>query len=79
MTHILYGVVLESQGGGQQMNSFLKKESALEEIEKLKEEIVKQKVAGVKVYLSELDYDKHNNRLLSSSLINKESKLMHEC
>lgn len=72
----LYGVVIQFENGGQNMNSFLKEESAIEEVEKVIEAIGESGRKGLKVYLSELEYGKYNNRLLTNELINSESKLV---
>lgn len=71
----LYGVVVQFENGGQNMNSFMKEESAKNNIKEVIDHINKSKLKGMKVYLSELEYDEYKNSLLSSSLINEYSEL----
>lgn len=75
-TSILYAVVVKFQDGGEVMDSYLKVESALNKSKEIIEHIVKSKREGIKVYLSELEYDEYKNRLLTSDLINNESELL---
>lgn len=72
----IYCVVVEFDDGGQQMNSFLKKESALKESFMVVDDIINNDRKGIKVFLSELPYDKHNNLLLTNKLVNSESVLL---
>ena len=74
----LYSVVLKFSDGGENMNSFLIKDSAIEEANNTIELIKKSGKKGMKLYFSELKYDRYNNRLLSSNLINDESELLFE-
>lgn len=72
----LYGIVVEKDNGGQTLDSFLKKESALQRSEEIINHIKKNDIKNIKVYLSELDYDLQRNLLLSNKLINRNSKLL---
>ncbi|MCY9290937.1 hypothetical protein MOF05_21550 [Bacillus haynesii] len=74
----LYGVVLKSNNDGERMNSFLSKDSALNEAEKLVNLIKSSSKKGFKVYLSDLEYDEYKNVILSDSLINSNSELIFE-
>ncbi|MCY8318783.1 hypothetical protein ABE060_01375 [Bacillus rugosus] len=74
----LYGVVLKSNNDGERMNSFLSKDSALNEAEKLVNLIKSSSKKGFKVYLSDLEYDEYKNVILSDPLINSNSELIFE-
>ncbi|GIN69522.1 MULTISPECIES: hypothetical protein [Bacillus] len=74
----LYGVVLKSNNGGEKMSSFLFKDSALNEAEKLVSLIKSSSKKGFKVYLSDLEYDEYKNVILSDSLIDSNSELIFE-
>lgn len=76
MNSILYGVVVEFKDGGQNMNSFLKKESAISEADKLVKQAKSKDIKGLKIYFSELEYDEYRNKLISSKLVNNESELL---
>lgn len=76
--HILYGIVVERQDGGQTMDSYVKKESALKRSGEIIKHIKDNKVKGMKVYLSELDYDKKENVITASSLVNEGSELLYK-
>lgn len=75
---ILYGVVVKSNNGGENMDSFLIEKSALNRANEIIDAISSSNRKGFKVYLSELEYDEYKNRLLSSSLINDDSELLFE-
>lgn len=75
-SHILYGIVVERNDGGQTLDSYLKKESALKRSEEIIKHIKDNRVEGLKVYLSELDYDKKENVITASSLVNEGSELL---
>lgn len=72
----LYGIVVEKGNGGQTLDSFLKKESAIKRSEEIINHIKENDIKNIKVYLSELDYDPQRNLLLSNKLINSYSKLL---
>ena len=76
MNSILYGVVVEFKDGGQNMNSFLKKESAVSEANKLVKQAKDKQIKGLKIYFSELEYDEYRNKLISSNLVNNDSELL---
>lgn len=76
METILYGIVIEFENGGQQMENFLKEESAVKEGERVVKAVIDSGRKGLKVYLTELPYDKYNNRLLTSDLVNEGSRLL---
>lgn len=76
MNSILYGVVVEFKDGGQRMNSFLKKESAISEANKVVKQAKEKSIKGLKVYFSELEYDEYRNKLISSNLVNNDSELL---
>lgn len=77
-TDILYGVVVVSENGGQNMNSFLKEESATSNANEIIEAIKKVKKKNMKVYMSQLEYDSYNNRLLTTCLIDEYSELLFQ-
>lgn len=74
----LYGVVLRFPDGGVNMNSFMNKNSALAEASKLINQINISNKKGLRVFLSELEYDEYRNKILSDSLINDDSQLLFE-
>ena len=73
---ILYSIVVKFSDGGQVMDSFLKRDSAINRSKEIINHIQQAKRKGVNVYLSELRYDEYNNRLLTDKLINNESDLL---
>lgn len=74
----LYGVVIKFSDGGERMNNFLKKDSAINNSKEVIDHIIKNNITGIKVYLSKLEYDSWKNRLLTSELINSESELLFQ-
>ena len=72
----LYGVVIKFNNGGENMDSFLVKDSALDKAKEIINFIKLNNKKGIKVYLSELEYDEYNNRILSNSLISNQSELL---
>ncbi|WP_311078248.1 hypothetical protein [Paenibacillus polymyxa] len=76
---VLYAVVLVLDNGGQNMKSFEDEESAVSESNDLINAIKKSKRKGLKVYLSELEYDKDkNDRLVGSKFIDEYSELLFQ-
>ncbi|MDP9675208.1 hypothetical protein J2W97_001191 [Paenibacillus jamilae] len=76
---ILYAIVLVFENGGQNMKSFEDEESAVSESNVLIDAIKKSKRKGLKVYLSELEYDKDKNDcLVESKLIDEYSELLFQ-
>jgi len=75
---ILYGIVVENSGGGQTLDTYVKRESALDRAEEIIRHIKSNNIEGRRVYLSELEYDRARNVLTESSLIKKDSKLLYE-
>lgn len=78
MNKIIYAIVSVAGNGGQTMDSYLKEESAINRSKEIIEHIKNNKREGYKVYLSELEYDSYNNRILSDSLIDDESILLFQ-
>lgn len=76
VNNILYGVVVEYGTGGHTLDTYLNEDSAANRSKEIIDHIKTIGKESVKVYLSELEYDKHNNRILSDSLINSESELL---
>ncbi|WP_405169333.1 hypothetical protein [Paenibacillus sp. FSL H3-0286] len=76
---ILYALVLVFEDGGQNMRRFADEESAVSESNDLISAIKKSKRKGLKVYLSELEYDKDkNDRLVEANLIDEYSELLFQ-
>lgn len=77
-TDIIYSIVVKSSDGGMNMDSFLKRDSAINRSKEIINHISKSSKKGIQVYLSELKYDYSKNRILSESLINNDSELLFE-
>lgn len=76
---VLYALVLVNEKGGQNMKRFEDEKSAVSESEDLINAIKKSKRKGLKVYLSELEYDKDKNDLLvGSKLVDEYSELLFQ-
>ncbi|MNH75581.1 hypothetical protein D3C73_278250 [compost metagenome] len=76
---VLYAIVLVDEDGGQSMKSFEDEESAVSGSNVLINAIKKSKRKDLKVYLSELEYDKDkNDRLIGSKLIDEYSELLFQ-
>jgi len=70
--------VLKKQGK-QSIEIFSDKQTALIEINKMKQNIELLKIDNYKIYLSELNYDNKNNEILDKDWINETSILKVEC
>lgn len=70
--------ILKEQGK-QSVEIFSDKQTALIEINKMKQNIELLKIDNYKIYLSELNYDKEKNEILDNSWINDTSILKVEC
>ncbi|MOA35746.1 hypothetical protein D3C78_1572210 [compost metagenome] len=58
------------------MKSFLKEDEAISEANKVLD-ILKGSGRKIKVYFSELEYNKDNDRLVENKLINEDSELLY--
>lgn len=65
--------------GKQSVEIFSDKQTALIEINKMKQNIELLKIDNYKIYLSELNYDKEKNEILDDNWINDTSILKVEC
>ena len=72
----LHCVVVVFSDGGQNMNSFEKESSAIENSKEIIEHIKLKNLKGMKVYLSDLPYDYRKNLLLTSKLVDADSELV---
>jgi len=70
--------ILKEQGK-QSVEIFSDKQTALIEINKMKQNIELLKIDNYKIYLSELNYDKEKNEILDDNWINDTSILKVEC
>lgn len=70
--------ILKEQGK-QSVEIFSDKQTALIEINKMKQNIKLLKIDNYKIYLSELNYDKKKNEILDDNWINDTSILKVEC
>lgn len=78
-TTIVYGVVIEFDDLGQQINTFINYDEAIEASNNLINQIKSNNLKNINVYFSELEYDIYNNIILDENLINKYSKLLYKC
>lgn len=74
-----YGMVLVDDNGWEIAEIFMKKETALIEINKMKRTFEKVGHKGTKIYLSQLSYDVNSNKILDNQLVNQSSQLKVEC
>lgn len=70
--NVIHAVIIEWPDGGQQLNCFIKKESAVNEIAYIKN-ILKINPNNLKLYLSCLNYDYRKNLIIDTELINNRS------
>ena len=77
-TKTLYGVIIKFSNGGENMESFLIKDSAVKKANEIINLIRSSNKKGFKIYLSELEYNEYKNRILSEHLINDESELLFQ-
>lgn len=68
--NVIHAVIMEWPDGGQQLNCFIKKESAIEEITKLKN-VISTNPNNLKIYLTCLNYDFRKNLIVGSKWINE--------
>ncbi|MGJ7589062.1 hypothetical protein [Staphylococcus shinii] len=74
-----YGMVLVDDNGCEMVEIFMKKETALIEINKVKRTFEKVGHKGTKIYLSKLNYDVKSKKILDDKLVNQSSQLKMEC
>ncbi|MGP5096187.1 hypothetical protein [Staphylococcus equorum] len=79
MEKTVYGIVIINECGGETIESFSNKETALIEVNKMKRHFKLLNIQNVKVYLSELNYDNQKNCIVDDKLINAQSTLKIEC
>ncbi|OEK58922.1 hypothetical protein [Staphylococcus equorum] len=79
MANTVYSIVTINENGGEMVESFSNKETALIEVNKMKRHFRLLNIQNVKVYLSELNYDSKQNRILDDKLVNPQSTLKIEC
>lgn len=77
-TTIIYAIVMKDADGGMNMKWFDTKEQAEYEGMIVTKLLKQSAVKNIKAYLSELEYDTKEDKIVSESLVNKDSKLLFE-
>lgn len=77
-TTIIYAIVMKDKDGGMNMKWFDTKEQAKYEGMIVTKLLKQSAVKNIKAYLSELEYDTKEDKIVSESLVNKDSKLLFE-
>ncbi|WP_206459402.1 hypothetical protein [Anaerovorax sp. IOR16] len=72
---VLYGIVTKNSRGGMTADTYVKKDSAIKRSQEIIKHITENHIENMKVYLSRIGYDNHNN-VMSGNLINDKSELL---